>query len=209
MKKTFLTILILLITIAGAYVLYQDLYNENDPSQLGSAGSSSESNNEENINSDLEDFETTGDTSEDETIAALDFVVYDQDENLYNLSDFYGKPIVVNFWATWCEPCKSELPAFQTLYEEYGDEVHFLMVNLTDGARETVSGVSDFIMDNHYTFPVYYDTDMNAAITYYVTSIPRTLFIDSNGNIVASYMGAMSEATLKNYIDTILSQSEE
>lgn len=209
MKKTFLTILILLITIAGAYVLYQDLYNENDPFQFGSMDISSDSNNEEGNGSELEDSELAGDTSEPETMAALDFVVYDQDETAYNLSDFYGKPIVVNFWATWCGPCKSELPAFQNLYDEYGDKVQFLMVNLTDGAQETVSGVSDFLIDNSYTFPVYYDTDMNAAITYYVTSIPRTLFIDENGNIVASHMGAMSEATLKNYIDTILSQSAE
>lgn len=79
-----------------------------------------------------------------------------------------------------------------------------MMVNLTDGAQETVSGVSDFVTDNGFHFPVYFDTDVDAAMTYSVYSIPATLFIDADGNIVASQLGAMSEDMLRSYIETLI-----
>ena len=79
-----------------------------------------------------------------------------------------------------------------------------MMVNLTDGAQETVSGVSDFVTEHNYHFPVYFDTDADAALTYGVYSIPATLFIDADGNIVASHLGAMSESTLRTYIENTL-----
>ena len=132
-----------------------------------------------------------------------DFTVYDTNGNAVNLSDFFGKPIVINFWATWCGPCKYELPSFDLLHKQYGDEVNFLMVNLTDGNRETVEKVKSFITENNYTFPVYYDTDFSAANAYYPYSIPLTIFIDSQGNIVGSYTGAMDQQTLTNYVLTL------
>lgn len=142
------------------------------------------------------------------TKLASDFTVYDMDGNAVALSDFFGKPIVVNFWATWCGPCKSELPAFDTMYTKYKDEVHFLMVNLTDGSRETTESVTAFVKDGGYTFPVYFDTSMEAAYTYRVSSIPMTLFINADGQPVHTQIGAMSEETLEQYLITLIERRQ-
>ena len=201
MKKTILLAGALIAIIALASVFYNN-YQKNDPSQLGPSGLYAEMQEEQS------DVSNDNDTETPDVIPAMDFTVYTEDGTAVNLSDFYGTPTVVNFWATWCGPCKSELPAFETLYNKHKDEVNFLMINLTDGAQETIPGVTDFINKNRYTFPVYFDTEMNAAMTYGVYSIPATLFIDADGNIVASQLGAMSEDTLKNYIDLLLTSVE-
>ena len=141
--------------------------------------------------------------------AAPDFTVYDADGNAVSLSDLKGKPVIVNFWATWCGPCKSELPSFDEAYAKYGDKVHFMMVNMTDGQSETVDGVKKFVSDNGFTFPTYYDTDLDAAYTYGVNSIPMTYFIMSNGDIATGYLGMIPHDTLFAYIDTLLELEEE
>lgn len=135
---------------------------------------------------------------------ASDFTVIDNVGNEVKLSDYFGKPIVVNFWATWCPPCKSELPYFDKMYQEYDDEVEFLMVNLTDGKSDTVDSVKSFISQYDYKFPVYFDTMFEAAYAYNLYAIPRTVFIDKDGNINASFSGAISEKKLKENIDKIL-----
>ena len=203
MKKTLILLFALIAIISFALEFYNN-YQENDPSKLGPSGIFSDVDNGDNSSASNNDNPNNSSANDSNVIAAMDFIVYMQDGTSVNLSDFYGKPIVVNFWATWCGPCKSELPAFETLYNEYGEDVNFMMVNLTDGAQETVSGVSDFVTENNYHFPVYFDTDVDAAMTYSVYSIPATLFIDADGNIVASHMGAMSESTLRNYIENLM-----
>lgn len=135
---------------------------------------------------------------------APDFTVLDKDGNTVRLSEKFGKPIVINFWATWCPPCKQELPDFDKLCKEYGDRVVFMMVNLTDGYRDTVDGTKRFVSGKGYTFPVYFDTKDNAASAYNVSSIPQTTFIDAKGNIYTTRIGAMNEATLRIYLDALL-----
>lgn len=135
---------------------------------------------------------------------APDFTVLDKDGNTVRLSDKFGKPIVINFWATWCPPCKQELPDFDKLSKEYGDRVVFMMVNLTDGYRDTVDGTKRFVSGKGYTFPVYFDTKDNAASAYNVSSIPQTTFIDAKGNIYTTRIGAMNEATLRIYLNALL-----
>lgn len=78
-----------------------------------------------------------------------------------------------------------EMPDFEEKYRELGGEINFLMVNMTDGSRETVKTASAFIEKKGYTFPVYYDTESNAAITYNVYSLPTTYFIDSSAHVTA------------------------
>ncbi|MEG1516240.1 MAG: redoxin family protein [Clostridia bacterium] len=134
---------------------------------------------------------------------APDVTVYAADGTPTRLSDFLGKPVVLNFWASWCPPCKGEMPDFQKLYDEVGDDVVFMMVNQTDGQRETQKKAAAFIEKQGYTFPVYFDTDLAASMTYQVYSIPTTVLVDVQGNLVAISPGQMDEATLRAGIEMI------
>ncbi|PKM63302.1 MAG: peroxiredoxin [Firmicutes bacterium HGW-Firmicutes-21] len=138
-----------------------------------------------------------------QTNTAPDFTVLDKDGNSVSLSDHFGKPILINFWATWCGPCLSEMPHFETLFREYGDEVVFLMVNLTDGTADTVDSVKNFVEKNGYSFPVYFDTQKNGARAYSVTSIPITYGIDKNGNVIKRHIGSLRESRLLEIIESI------
>jgi thiol-disulfide isomerase/thioredoxin len=179
----------LLYTLLGETVDIDKLSVQTVPTQPATSGTHSASNN----------------TAPDNT--APDFTVTDREGNQFRLSDFRGKPVVLNFWASWCGPCKSEMPDFQAAYEKYGDEIHFLMINLTDGAQETVQSAWQFIKKQGYTFPVYYDTVSSGAIAYGVSSIPVTFFIDADGNLVVYGRGALDAATLQKGIDMIYPQS--
>ena len=135
-----------------------------------------------------------------------DFTVLDGEGNSVKLSDFFGKPIVLNFWASWCPPCKAELPDFEDAYKKYDGEVVFLMVNMTDNQMETVEVAKDFIKTHGYTFPVYYDVNYQAATVYGIRSIPQTYFINAEGEAVASATGMISAAQLEQGIGMIYSK---
>lgn len=139
-------------------------------------------------------------------IEAPDFTVYDSSGVQVRLSELRGKPVLLNFWATWCGPCESELPAFNAAYEEHGDEVGFMMVNLAEPGGERPEAVAEYAAENGYTFPIYYDSDGDAASVYGVYSIPMSVFIDEDGIVQAVYPGAMSADTLNKYIDAMLVQ---
>ncbi len=143
------------------------------------------------------------DHEEDHAHLAPDFTVYDKDGNEVNLSSFFGKPIVLNFWASWCPPCRMEMPDFNEKYLELGDEVHFLMVNMTTG-RETKQSAQEFIQEENFSFPIYFDTNQDAAITYSAYSLPTTYFINSKGEAVAQATGAIDINTLQRGIDMIM-----
>ena len=143
------------------------------------------------------------DHEEDHVHLAPDFTVYDKDGNEVNLSSFFGKPIVLNFWASWCPPCRMEMPDFNEKYLELGDEVHFLMVNMTTG-RETIQSAQEFIQEENFSFPIYFDTNQDAAITYSAYSLPTTYFINSEGEAVAQATGAIDIDTLQRGIDMIM-----
>ncbi len=136
--------------------------------------------------------------------AAPDFTVTDGEGNAWMLSDFQGKPVILNFWASWCGPCASEMPEFQQAFEAYGEDIHFLMVNAT-GWRETEDSARAFLTEQGYTFPVYFDTEGEATAAYGVNAIPVTYFIDAEGNLAGQFLGAIPDDTLGRHIDDLLS----
>ena len=201
--------LVFVLLMAGAYLLYDKLsqgagpslsVTETEESGEVSAPPAGSGNSEEDVPSPAPEEE------KEELSMAPDFTVYDGDGNPVKLSDFVGTPVVVNFWASWCGPCKSEMPAFDALCAKYEGEVAFLMVNLTDGSRETVEGARDFIRSQGYTFPVYFDSDSSAALAYGVYSIPATYLIDAEGHAVAYGVGALSAEALESGIGMILNR---
>ena len=136
---------------------------------------------------------------------AINFTVENAAGEEVSLYSFLGKPIVLNFWASWCGPCKMELPDFQSAYEAYGEEVEFLLVNLTDGMQETKETAAAFMESEGYTLPVYYDTKQEAAYAYQVYSIPTTYLIDASGEVVAKASGMIDKEILEEGIALIYS----
>ena len=190
-ENIIILVLVFVLLIGGASVLYTQLSKDDAPDGLLIQG------DQENQN----DTSGTDDTKWQLT-KAPDFTVYDGSGNKVNLSDYVGKPIGLNFWASWCGPCQSEMPDFHEKYLELGNEIHFLMVNMT-GGRETLSSAKAFVSEKGYTFPVFYDTDSDAAMTYSVYSLPTTYFIDAEGHLIAQATGAVSADTLRRGIEMI------
>ena len=185
-KTFFILLAVFVVLLVGAWLLYHNLGDRFDPASLAAQDT------------------TAPDATEGSVPMAPDFTVTDIDGNSIDLYDFLGKPIIVNFWASWCGPCKSEMPAIEEAYNANGDDIHFLIINMTDGSRETVNSASDYIAQSGYTFPVYYDTMLDAATTYGVYSIPATYFIGADGSAIAYYTGAMSRDILQQGIDLLL-----
>lgn len=194
-KKLIIVLAIFAMVLVGAYLLYSQLAPQFTQDQLVTVGTQPQ--------------ETTGSTqgttesTQAQQYLAPDFTVYDAQGNPVRLSDYFGKPIVLNFWASWCGPCQREMPDFDEKYRELGDQVQFLMVNMTDGNRETVEIASSFIAQKGYTFPVFFDTQLEAAMTYGAYSLPMTFFIDSHGNLITRTVGAINSKTLQRAIDMI------
>ncbi len=225
-KKTLIIVSVLLVAlIGGASLLYAKLGDKMKPDNLliqnnsgntasGSTrpGTSVGDNTNESTestdknNTDNKNEENDASSDENDAFAAPDFTVYDRKGNTVRLSDFLGKPVVLNFWASWCGPCKMEMPDFEEIYQEYGDKIHFVMINLTDGDRETMETATTFLDNSGYTFPVYYDKDSDAAYTYQVYGIPVTYFINSKGHLIAQGTSALDAETIKRGIEMILEQ---
>ena len=160
--------------------------------------------NDNNTDSSLQGTNTEAPREEENSYpSASNFNMKDIHGRELKLSDLASKPIVLNFWASWCPPCKAEMPDFETMYKKYGDKVEFMMINLTDGYQETLKKATEHISSNGYTFPVYYDIESSAAYAYNVSSIPATYIISADGNIVAHAIGKVTESQLEDAISLV------
>lgn len=196
------------VLLGGASLLYQRLGSQVEREVIETSAAetaAAETAPAENAAAETAAAETSAaETGAAEKTLAPDFTVLDGDGNEVRLSDFTGKPVILNFWASWCPPCKSEMPDFDAAYEQYGGEIQFMMINLTDGSRETVETAKAYIEEQGYGFPVYYDTIPDAAITYGIMSVPATFFIDAERVPVARATGAIDGETLEKGIGMIL-----
>jgi peroxiredoxin len=125
---------------------------------------------------------------------APDFELKTLSGDAVKLSDLKGKKVMLNFWATWCPPCKAEMPAMEEFHKEAGDEVVILAVNI-----DPHLDVKAFVDENGITFPIPLDTEDKVNETYQVLSIPTTYFIDTKGNIGNKFIGAMNLDAMKQY----------
>lgn len=139
-------------------------------------------------------------------VKAQDFTVYDENFNEVKLSDYIGTPVVLNFWASWCPPCKAEMPGFNEMSKKYSKEkIAILMINLTDGEQETINKAQKYIESNNYDMKVLFDSKLDASNKYSITSIPRTIFIDKDGYIYKDNLaGIISEEELESQIKLLL-----
>lgn len=202
-KRTLLIIILLFVLLLGsAYLLYERLGQEAAAGQLAVQETPVSAQQSGDAPARNEAEAAPGGTAEEKPLAP-DFTVYDAEGNAVQLYDYLGKPIVLNFWASWCSPCQREMPDFDEKYLELGDKVQFLMINMTDGSRETVDTAYEFIAEKGYSFPVFYDTDSAAAIAYGAYSIPTTYFIDAQGYALARASGTIDADTLQTGIDMI------
>ena len=138
-----------------------------------------------------------------QTVAAPDFTLTDQYGNTHTLSDYKGKTVFLNFWATWCGPCKSEMPDVQALYEAYDENAGDLVVlGVANPGVQDVSQdeVEQFLTDHGYTFPVLMDTTGQVFAYYGISAFPTTFMIDVNGNVYGYVPGAMSASIMESVV---------
>jgi thiol-disulfide isomerase/thioredoxin len=191
MKKnigTILFVVVLAAVITGAYLLYTNLNTAPAASETAAESGGS----------------PAPEAAESDKTPAADFTVYDADGNEVSLSDFIGEPVVVNFWASWCSYCKSEMPEFDEAYAQYGDDVVFMMIDVTDGSHETQANGAAYVAGKGYSFPVYFDTGLDATYAYNITGLPTSLFIDADGNLVSTKIGAITADELTQQIEAII-----
>ena len=137
-------------------------------------------------------------------IPALDFTLTDQFGNTHTLDQYKGKTILLNFWGTWCGPCRSEMPDLQAVYEDYGNNEKDLVVlgvaapNL--GQEGSAEDITAFLEENGYTYPTLMNEDASLFYSYGISSFPTTFMIDKNGNVYGYIMGAQSREVFDNII---------
>ncbi len=131
---------------------------------------------------------------------APDFTLTNLDGHSVTLSRLAGKPTLINIWATWCPPCRRELPVLQAAYNQHRQEVNFIMVS----SRESRETVENFARQQDLTFPIYLDPHGEVGTLYQIRGVPTSFFVDAEGAIVDMHVGGLDEAALNGYIERLL-----
>ncbi len=129
---------------------------------------------------------------------APDFTLTDLEGNLLRLSDLRGKVVFINFWATWCPPCRAEMPEIEAIHQEYKDKgVVVIGLDILESEDE----VRQFVEQGGYSWTFVIDTTGEVAASYNVTAIPKSFFIDREGIIRAVNIGAMTKRAMEAKLD--------
>ena len=147
--------------------------------------------------------------SKETVVPAIDFTLKDQFGNEHTLSDYKGKTVFLNFWATWCGPCRSEMPDIQKLYETYeteGDNAVIILGVAAPGLgqEKDEAGIKAFLDESGYTYPTLMDTTGDLFSEYGISSFPTTFMIDREGNVFGYVSGALNDDMMKNIIEQTL-----
>lgn len=199
-----------------------DKSSENTQTEDGnSSGNVDDSSNENNANSDSANSDSAksneNESEEAELHPAIDFTLTDQYGNEHTLSDYKGKVVFLNFWATWCPPCREEMPHIEELYKEYNlneDEVVFLGIANPKSEEypynqdEKKEDIIAFLDDYEYTFPTVFDETGEFFQGYYISAFPTTYMINKDGNILGYVAGAMSKDIMVNIINQTLQSTK-
>lgn len=164
-------------------------------------------NKAENDYSDESKNEHNGSNNKD-LMEAVDFSLTDQYGNTHTLSDYKGKTVFLNFFATWCGPCKVEMPHIEELYNEHNlnnDDIVIIAVSNPGGREKDMNGVKQFLKDEGYTFPVVLDESGEVFSKYNIMSLPTTFMINEYGKVYGYVSGALS----KDQMESIIKQTQE
>ena len=156
--------------------------------------------------------------SEEELPDAPDFTLTDQYGNTHTLSEYRGKTVFLNFWATWCGPCKMEMPDIQALYEEYGENSENLIVlgvanpkteENPGNADESQEDVEAFLEENGYTYPVAMDTTGKIFQTYGISAFPTTFMITEEGKVFGYASGTLTSDMIRSIVEQTMTGVRE
>lgn len=169
--------------------------------------------------------EETGDSTKDsqkdseaekdsQIVPSIDFTLQDQYGQAHTLSDYKGKTVFMNFWATWCPPCKAEMPDIQKIYESYEQEGEEALVVLgvaapNTGGEGSEEEIQAFLEKNGYTYPVLMDTTGEVFASYGISSYPTTFMIDREGNVFGYVSGMLSEDVMRSIIKQTMDGKRE
>ena len=142
--------------------------------------------------------------SSEEDKKAPDFTALDQQGEEVSLSSLEGKPVIINFWTSWCTYCKQEMADFEQAYKTYGDRIDFMILNATTDSKESMSKAESYIESKGFDLPFYFDTTGQATELYSITVYPTTYFIDAQGNIVGEHPGLMDAETIDETCEILL-----
>lgn len=204
-KRNFIiAVVAMVVVIVGASVAYDKLVPksadgsttaQSTESSRTSTSSSSSSSSDGGASSDVFGGSTKASAS------LSDFSVLDEAGNSVKLSSLQGKPTIVGYWATWCPYCVKEAPTIQKLYETYGDRVNFMMIDTVDGTRETIDTGKAWKEQNGYTYPIYFDTTMEASYAGNVYYLPTTYVLKADGSVLTSITSTVNETSMINILD--------
>ena len=172
----------------------------------------------ENVTEDSEVYVESQDSTSDEEsnssaeiISAPDFTLTDQNGDAHTLSDYKGQTIFLNFWATWCPPCRSEMPEIQKLYEEFGyNEGDLVVLGIAApgvGQEGNIDSVIGFLTENEYTFPVVMDNLGVFTSLYGIRAYPTTFMISEDGSIYGYVEGALTEDLMHSIVEQTMDAS--